>query len=187
MATLGYFISFHTYGTWLHGRLQESVDEEHATPGTPHLTPDAPREQREGRLLKHAPVELDAERRYVVDTTILEVCAHRGWRLRALHVRSTHLHAVVSATPAPERIMNDFKACATRRMREAGVLSKDNDPWSRHGSTRYLNTENSFARAVQYVLYEQGEHLEVRCPAGWTPKVNVSQINNPPAKEPRTC
>jgi hypothetical protein len=58
-------------------------------------------------------------------------------------------------------------------MREAGVLAQSIEPWAFHGSTRYLNTENSFARAVQYVLHEQGEPLEMRCPTGWTPKQEV--------------
>ena len=64
------------------------------------------------------PVELDAPRRYVVCATIGEVCDHRRWRLCALHVRTTHVHAVVCAPHTPERVMNDFKAYATRRMRD---------------------------------------------------------------------
>lgn len=52
--------------------------------------------------------------------------------------------------------MNDLKSYATRRMREAGLLSPDERPWSHHGSTRYLNTDFSVAAAVRYTLLEQG-------------------------------
>jgi len=182
MATLGYLISFHTYGTWLHGRAEGSVDDEHAMPGTPYAPPNTLRERRERQALRHPPVELDAQRRFVVDATIQEVCNHRHWRLHALNVRTTHAHIVVSASHTPERVMNDFKAYATRRMREAGVLSQDIEPWSYHGSTRYLNTDNSFARAVQYVLHEQGDQLEMRCPTGWKAQNEQAQS---PSNEPR--
>jgi len=167
MAALAYHISFHTYGTWLHGRGEGSVDERHNVPGTPVLPASAGREQRARALLKVSPVELDRWRRFVVDSTIREVCAHRAWRLHALHVRVTHVHAVVGASHSPERVMNDFKAYATRRMREAGVLESGVEPWSHHGSTRYLNTPNSFARGVEYVLREQGGVLEMERPGEW--------------------
>ena len=181
MATLGYFITFHTYGTWLHGCAEGSVDDDHSTPGTTFLPIDLPRHQREQRALKHPPVTLDKQRRFVVDATIREVCTHRSWRLRALQARTTHVHIVVCGEHTPERMMNHFKAYCTRRMREAFVLSKEIEPWAHHGSTRYLNTERSFRRAVQYVLEEQGELLAMRCPQGWTPKIQQTQG----ASEPR--
>jgi REP element-mobilizing transposase RayT len=180
MATLGYFITFHTYGTWLHGRAGGSVDDDHATPGTPFLPLDLPRYEREQQALKHPPVTLDDQRRFVVDATIREVCTHRTWRLHALHVRTTHVHIVVCGDHSPERMMTDFKAYCTRRMREALVLSKEAEPWSHHGSTRYLNTERSFRRAMQYVLDQQGEPLDMRCPPGWTPKRQQTQGANEP-------
>src|SRR6185295_4547109 len=151
----------------LHGREEGSVDEDHAIPGTPYLPANPARVAREYAALKHPPVELDAERRFVVDATIREVCEYRRWRLAAIHVRTSHVHSVVAAAHSPERVMNDLKGYSTRRLRESGVLSHEIEPWSYHGSTRYLNTENSFARAVAYVLHEQGAALEMQCPAGW--------------------
>src|SRR5262249_42772875 len=138
-----------------------SVDDEHAAFGTPRLAPDPRREVREYAALKYPPIELDAERRFVTDATIREVCEYRKWKLHAVHARSTHVHAVVNAVHASERVMNDFKGYATRRMREAKVLGPDVEPWSHHGSTRYLNTENSLFRVVQYVLNEQGGLLDM--------------------------
>src|SRR5262245_15497751 len=110
MPVLAYFITYHTYGTWLHGRDIGSVDKDHNVPGTPYLPPDPKRERREFATLKHPPVELCASRRFIVDATIREVCQHRKWLLRAVHVRTTHVHAVVSAHHTAERVMNDFKA-----------------------------------------------------------------------------
>lgn len=185
MPHLSYFITFRTYGSWLHGHVEGSVDREHATPGTPLLAPDPARERREFQSLRHSPVELDAERRFVIDATIVEVCAYRRWTLHARHVRTNHVHVVVAASHSPERVMNDLKAYSTRRMREAVVLDKSIDPWAYHGSTRYLNTEVALARAIDYVLREQGEPLEMRCPDGWklprrdSPSNHERQRTNP--------
>jgi hypothetical protein len=167
VALLGYFISFHTYGSWLHGCDAGSVDRAHHTPGTPYLAPDPEREARERAEQKYPMLELDAERRFVVDATVREVSEYRGWALHAVHARTTHVHTVVTAGHTPERVMNDYKAYCTRRMREAGVLSRADEPWSYHGSTRYLDTEVSFAKAVHYVVYEQGPPLEMVRPKGW--------------------
>jgi REP element-mobilizing transposase RayT len=181
VSVLAYFISFRAYGTWLHGHPEGSVDDEHNKPDTPLLPADPARASRESGALKHPPVELDAERRFVVDAAIRSVCAHRGWRLRALHVRSTHVHVVVSAAPAPERVMNDFKAWSTRRMREAGALPREIEPWSYHGSTRYLNTPTSLQRAIDYTLHEQGPALPMTRPTGWNDEWNAPIPNEPQA------
>ena len=164
MQTLGYLITFHTYGSWLHGDAKGSVDKEHNTPHSPTLAPDPRLHARRVASLRHPPVDLDARRRFVVDAAIREVAAHRGWNIAALHVRTTHVHVVVSARASPERVMCDFKAYATRRMREEGLLEPESRAWSHHGSTRYLRSEASFSRAVQYVVNEQGEALPMESP-----------------------
>ncbi len=163
---LAYLITFHTYGTWLHGRQQGSVDPANNIPGTPPLRPDPLRAQAEMSQLKHDPVVLDDQRRTVVDATIREVAQFRAWTIHALNVRTNHVHVVVSADVAPERVMNDFKAYATRRMAEKGILPPSTKAWSRHGSTRYLWNEESLTAAGRYVVENQGEDLsfaDFRC------------------------
>jgi len=77
-----YFITFHTYATWLHGHPRGSVDRLHNIPGTPLLPADAQREAREARLAE-LPASLDAPMRRVVDQTIREVAVHGSWILHA--------------------------------------------------------------------------------------------------------
>ncbi|MCH7721036.1 MAG: transposase, partial [Planctomycetes bacterium] len=156
---VAYLITFHTYGSWLHGTDRGSVDRDHNVPGTPHLDPDEGRESDESRRLKQEPVELDTRRRAVVETTIQEVAEFRQWSVRALNVRSNHVHVVVSADATPERVMNDFKSYSTRRMVEAGVFPDSTKAWTRHGSTRYLWTERAAMAAGQYVAEAQGPDL----------------------------
>jgi REP element-mobilizing transposase RayT len=104
--------------------------------------------------------ELDDARRGVVLDTICEVCRHRGWRLLAAHVRTTHVRAVVHANVTPEKIMNDFKAYASRRLTEAGFESKHTKRWSRHGSTKYLWREAYLRNALHYTLHRQGAPMQ---------------------------
>src|SRR6266478_1713782 len=48
---VAYFITFTTYGTWLHGRAPGSVDREHNQPGTAFLPADVAEEAAQfGRL-----------------------------------------------------------------------------------------------------------------------------------------
>ncbi|MBI5761968.1 MAG: alanine--tRNA ligase [Planctomycetes bacterium] len=154
-----YFITWHTYGTWLHGRDDGSVDAEHNLPGTPFLDPQRGLEQHERDIQRHAPIVLDASQRSVVERTVREVADHRKWEIHALHVRTNHVHVVVTGNDTPERIMNDFKAYATRRLREAKLMDDQTHPWSRHGSTRYLWDEQSIAAACEYTLERQGTDL----------------------------
>ncbi|HEX4228538.1 MAG TPA: transposase [Bryobacteraceae bacterium] len=65
-------------------------------------------------------------------------CAHRGWNLLAAHVRSNHVHAVVTADVRPERIMNEFKSYASRELNNLRSNGAHQRRWARHGSTRWV-------------------------------------------------
>lgn len=159
MAPLAYFITFSTYGAWLHGRAQGSVDRAHNLPGTPFLPSDREPEQEMRCAMRQEPYILDALRREVVLRTIQEVAAHRHWKLWAVHVRTNHVHLVITADCKPEKVMTDLKAWCSRRLREACDESSDRDRWSQHGSTRYLNDEKAFDAAVRYVVEGQGNPM----------------------------
>ncbi|MEM1013189.1 MAG: class I tRNA ligase family protein [Planctomycetota bacterium] len=158
--TLSYLITFTTYGTWLQGREPGSADRKgHNIPGEPYLVGDEAEERRQFARLKHAPTELHESQRTTTQNAIIGVCEHRGWTLHALHVRSNHLHAVVSADATPEKVMSDFKARATRSLREANLAGADQKVWTRHGSTRYLKSTASLDGAIRYTVDQQGRPL----------------------------
>ncbi len=148
---LGYFITFRTYGTWLHGDDRGSVDRKHNEFGTPTLPASEERVKWERSELKQEPVELDAKRREIVERTIREVCAHKCWVLMEVHVRTNHVHVVVDAHGAPEPMMNAFKAWSSRRLAEAGLIERGTKVWSRHGSTVYLFKEEKVEEKCRYV------------------------------------
>jgi len=157
---LAYFLTFTCYGTWLHGDEGGSVDREHNTPETPVLPPDSSRCARERDDLAQPPYLLDGARRQVTLHALCEIARRKGWMLHAAHVRSNHVHLVVTAEGTPERILNDFKTAVSRHLNKVFPAERDRTRWTRHGSTRYLWTEEAVADKVHYVLEGQGEPLE---------------------------
>ncbi len=156
---LAYFLTWHTYGTWLPGQAPGSVDDSHNAYGAPFAPADSDRlNQSVGRMADKF-VTLDETRRQAVQDAIVEVCEYRGWRLLALHVRTTHVHAVVAASANPEKVMNDFKAYATRRLRRNQLADCATRIWAMHGSTRYIWNEEQLTEKVAYVVDGQGAAL----------------------------
>jgi REP element-mobilizing transposase RayT len=157
---LAYFITFTCYGTWMHGDERGSVDSDHNVPGTPVLAPDADRSARERAQLNQSPYHLDAPRRQITLQALCAIARRKQWALHAVHVRSTHIHIILTANGPPERVMNDLKTAASRCLNKAYPAEHGRTRWTRHGSTRYLWTEEAVAQKVRYVLDEQGEPLE---------------------------
>jgi REP element-mobilizing transposase RayT len=116
-------------------------------------------ERSDSMLLKSPSLKLNAAQREATKEAIRNDCVVRGYRLYALNVRTNHVHTVVSADKKPEQIMNSFKAYATRGLRNKGLLGKGNKVWSRHGSTKYLWNDGQVEKAIDYVLYGQGDEL----------------------------
>jgi REP element-mobilizing transposase RayT len=157
-APLAYFITFHTYGTWLPGDPRGSVDAQHRTYGTPYVgSGEEGRFASSARRLIHPPIYLGPEERTVVLRTAQEVCRHRGWELYAVNVQSNHIHIVIRAEHTAERVMHDLKAWSTRRVVEAGLRERGVHMWVRHGSTRMLWQAKAVRAACAYVLEGQGE------------------------------
>lgn len=156
-----YFITFACYGAHLHGEEAGSVDRRHNLFGSPVLEPDPQRAAAERHSMKQPPYELDGDSRAVVLETLAEVCCHRGWSLLAAHVRSNHVHVIVEAEVLPEKVMNDFKAYASRALNQLGRDESGQRRWARHGSTRWLWKDQDVREAIRYVVDQQGEPMAV--------------------------
>lgn len=107
------------------------------------------------------PYELDRPRRELVLMSLRETCVCRNWKLLAAHVRSNQVHVVVDAADRPEKVLNAFKAYASRKLNEAALDSADRRRWSRHGSTRYLWKREQVEAAIVYAVDAQGESMAV--------------------------
>jgi REP element-mobilizing transposase RayT len=156
----GYLITFRCYGTWLHGDERGSVDRRfYNRIGTPKMQPDIDHVERKAKLRKQEVFIMGAEEREVVEKAIAEVCHVRGYFLFAVNVRTNHAHLVVGNSGVPERMMDSCKAYATKALRSAGLIDSDYKPWSWHGSTSYLWTDEHITQAIDYVVNGQGGDL----------------------------
>ena len=79
----------------------------------------------------------------------------------AAHVRSNQVHTVVEAEIPPERVIDDFKAYASRRLNRMGLEGRNRKRWARHGSTRWLRKPRHISAAVEYVVAGQGDAMSV--------------------------
>ncbi len=155
---LAYLITFRTYGTWLHGDERHSVDRHDKNIyGTPKISPNENLDEMMKDNLKGDAVELTSDQRRIIESAIKDLCDERSYHLQAINVRSNHVHVVVSVAKKPERIADAFKAFATKRLREEGLIDKSVKVWSRGRSRRYLWKPRHVNLAIDYVLYGQGD------------------------------
>jgi hypothetical protein len=68
---------------------------------------------------------------------------------------------VVKGSADPDKLLHDYKACCTRRLKEAGVDLERRKRWTEGGSTRFLWRIEDVEAASHYVVDEQGEPMEV--------------------------
>jgi len=157
---IAYFITFSTYGNWLHGDKRGSINRYRNIYGTKYLPHDDKWVQANKHKLRQEPVKLNARQRTVIEQAIVACCLFRKWNLIAINVRTNHVHVVVDiGEQSSSRALNALKANATREMREKGVWTSDLSPWSERGSKRPLWNEKSVTLTVNYVLFGQGEDL----------------------------
>ena len=108
--------------------------------------------------LKEQPLILDEHQRQIALEATLGVCRYRTWHAYAIHVRSTHVHAVVAGDAKPEKMLTGFKIYSTRALRSK-LSSQRQSYWTDHGSTKYLWNEVSLKAAVEYVVNGQGPKM----------------------------
>lgn len=153
---LAYLLTFRTYGTWHHGDERFSVGRNGMNSyGGPKFQPSVPFAEQMAGSQTQPSFLLSEEERICVGSAIESVCSHREYLLRAANVRTNHAHAVVSAGVQPEKIVNEFKAYATRKLRFEFEIGPERKIWARGASTRYLWKPRQVLAAVDYVLYCQ--------------------------------
>ena len=161
MTSPTYFITFSTYGAWLHGDDRGSVDRNHNLPGEPWVEPNARLQHYRQDLMTNEPYVLDEIRRGIVLEAVLQHAEYRNWTMLAAHTRTRHVHMVIAGPALPTRMMDEFKAYASRALNAAQCDPVGCKRWARHGSTRFLNTDESITRAIRYTVDEQGTMMAV--------------------------
>lgn len=158
---LAFFIAFTTYGTWLHGTSKGSgsVDPTHNQFGEDFIEPDSLREQFSRTRMDQPAYVLNEDERRVVLNALVQLAREKDWHLHAAHVRTNHVHLVISADRDPGRLMSDLKARATRDLARSGFGDSSRRRWTRHGSTQHLFDESTIDEKVHYTLHMQGKPM----------------------------
>jgi REP element-mobilizing transposase RayT len=150
--SLAIFLTWPTYGTWLPGDERGWNKYKQG-----RFAGDAARKiDAEKRMVNEA-CSLTEEERELVQSTIKEHCAIKGWLLYAVNCRTTHIHVVVGCRTPAREIRRQLKAWTSRRLRER-QLSMHVDPakirsdwWAERGSIRYLHDQKSLESVIYYV------------------------------------
>jgi len=155
---LAYLITFRTFGTWLHGDERTSVKRDGWNGyGHPRYAKNETLERWMSEESNSPPFILSDQMKAVVEASVRELCQRREFDLRAVNVRTNHVHVVVSAAQKPERVADGLKANATKSLRESGLISSDAKVWSRGRSRRYLWKPRHVGAAIEYTLNGQGD------------------------------
>ncbi len=155
---LAYLITVRCYGTWLHGDERLTVDRHGLNVYGRRLRPaNAQLENVMRQNIPQQAILLNESQRTVIREAIKEVCVHRQYDLWAVNVRTNHFEVVASAQSKPEPIADAFKSYSTRKLRESGLIGIHVRPWARGKSRRYLWKPRHVSRAIDYVLYGQGD------------------------------
>ena len=164
-----WFLTWHTYGTWLpgdeRGFVDPVVDEQgdrviHNLPGTPVDADNARLRQYSRDMMKGEPVYLIVQQAAPLLEQFRETARYRGWEILAASIMPSHVHLVVGVPgdPDPAGLLRDFKSYGSRCLNERwGARPKS--WWTESGSQRPLKTEAGVNGAVDYVLHRQPNPL----------------------------
>ena len=134
---LAYFITYTTYGTWLHGVERGSIIRKEGT--TFSLPPQENLNHYEHHRLKSSPMLLNTSQRKIILDVVIKHCEIRNWRLFAAHVRTNHVHIVVKSSKSIDQTTEEFKSWATRMLRKDGLTN--HKVWTSGSSKKYIFKE----------------------------------------------
>ena len=140
-----YFITWTTYGTWLPGDHRGWRKRSKGSQTPQPLLEDWVRDR-----LSEKPVLLNSVQRKKVEDVCRDHADRRGWGLHAVNARSNHVHIVVTADAAPNKVRDQFKANATRVLRQEPDPVTNEKVWARGGDCEIVDGEEELERVVIY-------------------------------------
>ena len=148
--TIAIFITWTTYGNWMPGDLRGWRKRKGGQQLPRPLLAKWCRLQMKGEA-----VLLATHNRETVEEACRKHCEHRGWHLFALSARTNHVHVVVAADAAPQKVRDQLKANCTGKLRRQINPMIAERTWTRGGDCEVLDTEDDVDAAVIYTLETQ--------------------------------
>lgn len=142
MNTLGYMITWTTYGTWLQG------DERWYVKDGQTLPPDENLKSANQRNQKFQIVTLDDNQKQIVKDAIIAESQRVNHKILALAVCSNHIHLVALANSEPmEQFVRRYKAAGTNALRRY----YSNKIWTKGYDKRFCFSQEQLKRKIEYV------------------------------------
>ena len=145
-----YFITWTTYGTWLPGDRRGwrrwKAGEQQPRPILETWCRDR---------MKEALVMLSDVQREKVEQICRQHADIRGWKLHAVDARSNHVHLAVTTDASPGKTRDQFKANATRVLRQPPEAITNEKVWTRGGDVEIVDDEEGLQQVVLYITAAQ--------------------------------
>ena len=140
--TLGYMITWTTYGTWLQGDRRGFVKDGKTWVANQSL------ENSNKRNLTNNPVRLSEAQRKIAAKAIFEKARRLNQEIRALAVCSNHVHIVLDYAPMPiGSIVSHYKNSAQVALRKIGLTGR---VWTKGFDKRYCFDEQALKTRIAY-------------------------------------
>jgi len=141
--TLGYMITWTTYGTWLQGDERGYVKNGTTYQGNKAL------KQRNKNLQSQDMVKLSRKQQQTVQKAITEEAELQNQHIYALSVQSNHVHIVVNYTTQPiSRIVAYYKKAARLALKSAG---HNGNLWTKGYDKRFCFDRTALEQRIKYV------------------------------------
>jgi REP element-mobilizing transposase RayT len=141
--TLGYMITFTTYGTWLQGDERGYVKDAITRPENEQL------EQANRQLQVQDAVRLSKTQQKAVHEAILKEAALHDQHIFALTVKPTHVHFVAKYVPVPiSQVVAWYKSAARLALKNSGHQGK---LWTRGYNKRFCFDQATLEQKIKYI------------------------------------
>jgi len=141
--TLGYMITWTTYGTWLQGDKRGYVKKGKIYPKNENLL------QSNKKLKSQKAIKLSKTQQQAVRKAIIEEAALQGQRIFALTATSNHVHLVAEYINKPiSKITAYYKKAARLALKAMGHNGK---LWTRGYDKRFCFDQATLEQRIKYV------------------------------------
>ena len=141
--TVGYMVTWTTYGTWLQGDERGYVKDSKILPASSALA------VANKLALTKKPVRLSFDQRRIIEETVRQKAVRFGQRIYAMAVCTNHVHLVAENIPRPIGvIVQRYKSYSVRAIRKTGI---DGRVWTNGFDKRYCFDRHSLQQKIDYV------------------------------------
>jgi len=141
--TVGYMLTWTTYGTWLQGKKKGFVKQAQVRGENVALKMDC--EEK----LKESPVRLRRKEKEIVREAILEAAKRFKQNIRAIAVCSNHVHIVCEYVEVPIGVLvGYYKNAGRKALQKSGYKGK---VWTRGYDKRFCFDRQALRERVKYV------------------------------------